>query len=102
MDDSKKKPIMIGVVVLCLIVAGLLFSKMRSSSGGVGGMSDDEKVWIKSNPNLGVSVRWDYLEKRIQAALLSPAKQNKIKTSTQMLSNRGAFFIRNNLTRVQS
>ena len=40
----------------------------------------DPDVWIKSNPNLGVSVRWDYLEKRIQAALLSPAKQNKIKT----------------------
>lgn len=37
-------------------------------------------VWIKSNPNLGVSVRWEYLEKRIQEALQSPAKQNKIIT----------------------
>jgi len=40
----------------------------------------DRDVWIKSNPNLGVSVRWEYLENRIQAALLSPSKQNKIKT----------------------
>lgn len=40
----------------------------------------DSKVWIKSNPNLNVSVRWDYLAKRIQAALMSPSKQNKILT----------------------
>lgn len=40
----------------------------------------DPKVWIKANPNLGVSVKWRYLEERIQEALISPAKQNKIKT----------------------
>jgi phage terminase large subunit-like protein len=40
----------------------------------------DRDVWRKANPNIGVSVRWEYLEDRIQAALLSPAKQNKIKT----------------------
>jgi len=40
----------------------------------------DPDVWIKANPNLGVSVRWEYLEKRIQAALQSPSKQNKIIT----------------------
>lgn len=40
----------------------------------------DPKVWIKANPNLGVSVSWRYLEERIQEALISPAKQNKIKT----------------------
>jgi len=40
----------------------------------------DSNIWIKANPNLGVSVRWDYLEERIQEALISPSKQNKIKT----------------------
>lgn len=40
----------------------------------------DPEVWIKANPNLGISVRWDYLRQRIQDALQSPAKQNKIKT----------------------
>jgi phage terminase large subunit-like protein len=40
----------------------------------------DPNVWIKANPNLGISVRWEYLEKRIQLALLSPSKQNKIIT----------------------
>ena len=40
----------------------------------------DRNVWRKANPNLGVSIRWEYLEDRIQEAMLSPAKQNKIKT----------------------
>ncbi len=40
----------------------------------------DPNVWIKANPNLGVSVSVDYLEKRIQMALASPRKQNDVKT----------------------
>jgi phage terminase large subunit-like protein len=40
----------------------------------------DPSVWIKANPNLGISVRWEYLEERIQLALLSPSKQNKVIT----------------------
>jgi phage terminase large subunit-like protein len=40
----------------------------------------DPKVWIKSNPNIGVSLRWEFLEDRIKSALHSPAKQNKVKT----------------------
>jgi len=40
----------------------------------------DPAVWIKANPNLGVSVRWQYLEERINDALTTPQKQNKIKT----------------------
>jgi len=40
----------------------------------------DRNVWVKANPNLGVSVSWQYLEERVQEALHSPAKQNKVKT----------------------
>lgn len=40
----------------------------------------DPAVWIKANPNLGVSVRWEYLEKRMEEALLIPSRQNRIKT----------------------
>ena len=40
----------------------------------------DPNVWIKANPNLGVSVKHGYLEKRVQEAILSPAKQNNVKT----------------------
>jgi hypothetical protein len=53
MEDSKKKPIMIGVIVVCLGVAGAV-TLMRSSGGGSGidGISDDKMTWVKcSNPS---------------------------------------------------
>ena len=40
----------------------------------------DPSVWIKANPNLGVCVKWAYLEERIQLALQMPSRQNKVKT----------------------
>lgn len=40
----------------------------------------DPKVWIKANPNFGVSVKVDYLQKRVELALASPRKQNDVKT----------------------
>ena len=40
----------------------------------------DPAVWIKANPNLGVSVFNDYLESRVKMALASPRKQNDVKT----------------------
>lgn len=35
----------------------------------------DESVWLKSNPNLGVSVSWKYLREQVNLAIGSPAKQ---------------------------
>ncbi len=40
----------------------------------------DPKVWVKANPNIGVSVSWEYLEGRVQQALQIPSRQNQIKT----------------------
>jgi len=40
----------------------------------------DENTWIKANPNLGVSLSWDYLRKRVAEAVASPEKQNDVKT----------------------
>ncbi len=40
----------------------------------------DPACWIKSNPNLGVSVFEDYLSSRVKMALASPRKQNDVKT----------------------
>ena len=40
----------------------------------------DRNVWIKANPNLGISVSWEHLEDRVLSALQSPAKQNGVKT----------------------
>lgn len=53
MEDSKKKPIMIGVIVVCFAVAGFVF--FMKGSGGGGGINDipeDKMIWVKcSNPN---------------------------------------------------
>jgi phage terminase large subunit-like protein len=40
----------------------------------------DESVWVKANPNLGVSVKADRLREQVNIALSSPHKQNDIKT----------------------
>jgi len=40
----------------------------------------DPKVWIKANPNLGVSIGQEELENEIKEALISPRKQNRVKT----------------------
>jgi hypothetical protein len=54
MEDSKKKPVMIGVIVVCIIVAGLITLAKRG--GGVGGGINDipegKMTWVKcSNPS---------------------------------------------------
>lgn len=40
----------------------------------------DESVWIKANPNLGVSVRWDRLREQVARAMQSPHLQNDVLT----------------------
>jgi phage terminase large subunit-like protein len=40
----------------------------------------DYKVWIKANPNLGVSIYPEYLESQVRKALATPQKQNSVKT----------------------
>ena len=49
MEDSKKKPVMIGVIVVCLGVAGLVFKMSSGDDGGIGSISDDEMRWVKCN-----------------------------------------------------
>lgn len=40
---------------------------------------DDPDVWIKANPNLGVSVKRDALDRAVAAAKDSPRKQNAVR-----------------------
>lgn len=51
MEDSKKKPIMIGVIAVCLVVAGLVTYARRGGGGGSGieGLSDTKMTWVKCN-----------------------------------------------------
>ena len=56
MEESKKKPIMISVIVVCLVVAGII-TYSRYSGGGGGGIesiSGKEMIWVKCrNPSCG-------------------------------------------------
>jgi hypothetical protein len=52
MEDSKKKPIMIAIIVVCLGVA-IAYTVMRSSGGGgtIDDIPDDKMTWVKcGNP----------------------------------------------------
>jgi hypothetical protein len=50
MEESKKKPIMIGVIVVCLIVAGLVTFARRGGSGtGIDSIPDEKMTWVKCN-----------------------------------------------------
>jgi hypothetical protein len=49
MEDSKKKPVMIGIVVVCLGVAGLVTFMRGGGPGGIGSLSDDDMIWVKCN-----------------------------------------------------
>lgn len=40
----------------------------------------DEKVWVKSNPNLGVTVKMKYLREQVQKAVNSPSEEVGVKT----------------------
>jgi hypothetical protein len=53
MEDSKKKPIMIGVIVVCFIVAGLFtYARRGSGGGGINSIPEDKMTWVKcSNPS---------------------------------------------------
>lgn len=54
----------------------------------------DEKVWIKANPNLGVSVDIDSLRAKVEKALVSPSDipNLRIKHFNEWISEANAFF----------
>jgi len=53
MEDSKKKPIMIGVIAVCLVVAGLVtFMRSSGGGGGIDAIPEGKMTWVKcSNPS---------------------------------------------------
>ena len=64
MEDSKKKPIMIGVIVFCLIVAGLItFARRGGGSGGIEDIPDDKMTWVKCN-NPSCKAEYEMSEKQ--------------------------------------
>jgi len=61
MENDKKKPIMIGIIVVCLVAAGIIFWLQRpGSSGGIEDIKRGELIWVKcSNPDCGAEYQVD-------------------------------------------
>jgi len=50
MEDSRKKPIMIAVIVVCLGVAGAVtYLRSAGPAGGYESLPDDQMTWVKCN-----------------------------------------------------
>ena len=62
MEDSKKKPIMIGVIVVCIIVAGLITFARRGGGGGIDAIPDDKMTWVKCS-NKDCNAEYEMSEK---------------------------------------
>ena len=49
MEESKKKPIMIGVIIVCLAVAGIITYSRSGGGDSIDSIPDEEMVWVKCN-----------------------------------------------------
>ncbi len=50
MEESKKKPIMIGVIVVCLGVAAIItWSRYTGGGGGIDDIPEENMIWAKCN-----------------------------------------------------
>ena len=59
---------------------------------------DDEEVWIKSNPNLGVTVQKDYIRRQINSAKLNTSLEVGVKTKNlNMWCSSAEVWINNDL-----
>ena len=79
MEDSKKKSILIGVIVACVVLAFVITYVTRpESSGGIEGIKPGEMMWVKcSNPDCGAEYQMskkEYYEyvKEHQTGLAAP------------------------------
>ena len=80
MEESKKKPIMIAIVVACLVLAGTItYITSSGGSGGIDSIKRGEMVWVKcSNPDcvaeyqMGKRDYYEYIEEH-QVGMSNPA-----------------------------
>ena len=63
MEDSTKKTVMIGIIVVCLVLAVVIWRKTSSSgSSGIESIKRGQLIWVKcKNPDCGVEYQ---IEKR--------------------------------------
>jgi len=62
MEESKKKKILIGVIVVCLVAACVIFWRTRSGAeiGGAASLKRGKLIWVKcNNPDCGAEYQID-------------------------------------------
>ena len=54
MEESKKKPIMIGAIIVCLVLTVIIIGRRLGGGGGIESISEKEMIWVKCrNPSCG-------------------------------------------------
>jgi len=74
MEESKKKPIMIGVIIACFAVAGIYtYSRHSGGGGGIDDIPEGEMIWVKcNNPackaeyQMGKKAYFKYVQEHVQ------------------------------------
>ena len=85
MEDSKKKPVMIGVIVVCLGVAVLVTYMRSGDDAGIEGISDDEMRWVKCN-NPACNAEYEVSLKKYFKDLAANMNPNPMATSATALT----------------
>jgi hypothetical protein len=76
MEDSKKKPIMIAVIVVCLGVAGAVtFLRSSGSGGGINDIPDDKMTWVKCR-NPECNAEFEKSEKDYFEEIMAKQREN--------------------------
>ena len=78
MIEGKKKPVMIGFIVVCLGLAGAIAYMSRSERSGLDSVPRGQMIWVKCrNPDCATEYQidnkdyWEYIEKHRNPMLLS-------------------------------
>ena len=64
MEDSKKKPLLIGIIIACFVLAVVITIATRSSnSGGIESIPEDSTMWVKcDNPKCNAKYQMNQRE----------------------------------------
>jgi hypothetical protein len=69
MEDSKKKPVMIGVIVVCLVIAAwVTFARRGGVGSGIKGIPEGKMTWVKCN-NPSCKAEYEMGEKQYYKAM---------------------------------
>ncbi|MBL7189068.1 MAG: hypothetical protein ISS70_22300 [Phycisphaerae bacterium] len=85
MEDSKKKPVMIGVIVVCLGVAALVTYMRSGDDSGIGGISANEMRWVKCN-NPACKAEYEMGTRKYYEDLTANMNPNPMATSATALT----------------